>query len=367
MQLQLNPGQQSFSAEVAEFLARHWRPTTRLPDQREADAFHRALVTQGWSVPDWPEQFGGSGWTPEQRYLFKRLLAQSGAPLLDGFSVDVFGPLLMQRASSDQLERYLPAVREARGRCCPHWSLAGGPPLEVEVTREGVVLVAQQTGAQSAAGASWMLAVGRATTAHPAESARPGAPATDLLVVLELAPGSTTPGLPLDPDEVALQGGARADVLGPWQSNGSSFSDALAAFGPPVRSLAPALHRQLLRVAEMLDPSQPDAGGLRRRLHELQIGAVTLDAMEARTALDARSDEAEARAAWLRGAELAAETAALAVDAAGYMALPGLDSLTLDNEGPIGGDYQRAVQALFRYVGGLEAMIERERIAALKG
>ena len=31
---------------------------------------HRALDRKGWSVPHWPVEHGGTGWSPVQRYIF---------------------------------------------------------------------------------------------------------------------------------------------------------------------------------------------------------------------------------------------------------------------------------------------------------
>ena len=36
-------------------------------DQR---AWQKILAKKGWSVPHWPVEYGGTGWTAAQRYIF---------------------------------------------------------------------------------------------------------------------------------------------------------------------------------------------------------------------------------------------------------------------------------------------------------
>ena len=67
----------------------------------------------------------------------------------------------------------------------------------------------------------------------------------------------------------------------------------------------------------------------------------------------------------LRCAELARAVAELAINSLGYYALPAVDPLLHDNELPPGrGSGQGAIEELFRYVGGLEVMTDRDGIAA---
>nr|MBF0685172.1 acyl-CoA dehydrogenase family protein [Pseudomonas sp.] len=44
--------------------------------------WHRILARKGWSVPKWPVEFGGTGWTPVQHYIFAAELFEAEAPPL---------------------------------------------------------------------------------------------------------------------------------------------------------------------------------------------------------------------------------------------------------------------------------------------
>jgi len=43
--------------------------------------WHRILAAQGWSVPHWPVEWGGTGWNITQRYLYDEQFGLAGAPL----------------------------------------------------------------------------------------------------------------------------------------------------------------------------------------------------------------------------------------------------------------------------------------------
>ena len=103
MKLALSAEDQAFLEEIRAFIDRHWLRSVRaLPDPERLArgpgparrAWLDALVARGWSVPRWPVEHGGTGWTPLQLYLWERETALAEAPLPDGFAVSLLGPLL---------------------------------------------------------------------------------------------------------------------------------------------------------------------------------------------------------------------------------------------------------------------------------
>lgn len=69
----------AFRDEVRGFLAERLSPALRESGRRTSGIFtdypanwqwHRILAGRGWSVPHWPVEHGGTGWTPMQHYLF---------------------------------------------------------------------------------------------------------------------------------------------------------------------------------------------------------------------------------------------------------------------------------------------------------
>lgn len=110
---------EAFRAEVVEFL-----DTAPTPEILEAGrkttsvfgpfeqvmAWHRILHTRGWSAPDWPEEYGGPGWTVAQRYIFASEYQRRGLPPLLPNGLKMIGPLLMEAGSQEQKDRYLPGI-----------------------------------------------------------------------------------------------------------------------------------------------------------------------------------------------------------------------------------------------------------------
>src|ERR1700722_17467299 len=89
MDLDLRPEDAAFRDDVRAFLAANVPDTMRrahdlttsfIDEPAMAIDLHRALARRGWSVPQWPVEHGGAGWTPVQRYIFDVECGRAGAP-----------------------------------------------------------------------------------------------------------------------------------------------------------------------------------------------------------------------------------------------------------------------------------------------
>ena len=75
MNLDFTPEEQAFRDEVRAFIAenypKHLGDTGLREDLPREDflAWHKVLGEKGWSVPAWPTEYGGTGWTATQRYI----------------------------------------------------------------------------------------------------------------------------------------------------------------------------------------------------------------------------------------------------------------------------------------------------------
>ena len=94
--------------------AKAWRGQTGyLPDGADSQRWTRILhETRGWSVPRWPVEHGGTGWTPAQRYIFEEECYLAGAPIQNQAGVDLVGPVIYKYGNEEQKERFLPPIRE---------------------------------------------------------------------------------------------------------------------------------------------------------------------------------------------------------------------------------------------------------------
>ena len=73
--------------------------------------WHRILAAKGWSVPHWPQAWGGTGWDLTQRYLFEEQFGLSGAPNLPPFGPSMCASVLLRFGTEEQQQRFLPRIR----------------------------------------------------------------------------------------------------------------------------------------------------------------------------------------------------------------------------------------------------------------
>jgi acyl-CoA dehydrogenase len=111
---------QQFADEVRTFLATELTPELKragelcsgiYADQPVALEWHRILDKQGWSVPSWPVEYGGTGWSLEQHTTFQQELVLASAPVISPNSTRMVGPVVIAFGTDAQKERYLPRIR----------------------------------------------------------------------------------------------------------------------------------------------------------------------------------------------------------------------------------------------------------------
>ena len=108
----------AFTEEVRDFLndkltpeLRHFGDTFASYDLpiSVAKEWTRILDEKGWSVPEWPVEHGGTGWTIEQIVTFKRELTLARAPRLQIQGVSYVGPVVIEFGTEEQKPRFFPA------------------------------------------------------------------------------------------------------------------------------------------------------------------------------------------------------------------------------------------------------------------
>jgi acyl-CoA dehydrogenase len=120
MNLLLNPEDILFRTEVRRFLDAHVSEAMRRAIELttgfivEPDVlleFHRALDRKGWAVPHWPAEYGGTGWTPVQRYIFDLECGRAGVPIYNTSGSHFVGPVIIHYGTPEQRAKYLPRIR----------------------------------------------------------------------------------------------------------------------------------------------------------------------------------------------------------------------------------------------------------------
>ena len=90
-----------------------WSADRRSGDtEREgaANAWTDALSERGWFAPQLPKEYGGSGMTPMEQFIFTQERAAAGAPQVGGNGLALLAPTLIVHGSDEQKSKYLPGI-----------------------------------------------------------------------------------------------------------------------------------------------------------------------------------------------------------------------------------------------------------------
>jgi alkylation response protein AidB-like acyl-CoA dehydrogenase len=132
----------SFRAETRKWLDANCPTEMRQPIRSEADIcwggrnwtfqsdaqrdWLEAMAERGWTVPDWPRDYGGGGLSPEEARVLKEEMQRIGArPPLTSFGISMLGPALLAFGTEEQKRRYLPQIARGEIRWCQGYSEPG--------------------------------------------------------------------------------------------------------------------------------------------------------------------------------------------------------------------------------------------------
>jgi pimeloyl-CoA dehydrogenase large subunit len=127
----------------------------------------RILNKKGWAVSHWPEEYGGTGWTPVQQYIFLDELQQAPAPSPLPFGVSMVGPVIYTFGSDAQKKQFLPRIANLDDWWCQGFSEPGAgsdlASLKTKAERDGdhYVINGQKTWTTLAQHADWIFVLAR--------------------------------------------------------------------------------------------------------------------------------------------------------------------------------------------------------------
>ncbi|MES2755368.1 MAG: acyl-CoA dehydrogenase family protein, partial [Pseudomonadota bacterium] len=82
-----------------------------------------AMGARGWTVPDWPSEYGGGGLTPAQTKVIREEMAAIRARNpLNSFGISMLGPALLKYGTEGQKKRFLPEIARGEIRWCQGYS-----------------------------------------------------------------------------------------------------------------------------------------------------------------------------------------------------------------------------------------------------
>ncbi|MDQ3145028.1 MAG: acyl-CoA dehydrogenase family protein [Pseudomonadota bacterium] len=85
-----------------------------------------AMAARGWTVPDWPKEYGGGGLSAAETKVLKEEMAAVGArPPLTSFGISMLGPALLKYGNEAQNKRFLTEIARGEIRWCQGYSEPG--------------------------------------------------------------------------------------------------------------------------------------------------------------------------------------------------------------------------------------------------
>lgn len=87
--------------------------------------WHKAVNEKGWLAENWPVEYGGTGWTPVQKYIFSEERARANAPPVLAFGVNMVGPIIYTYGNEEQKQRFLPDILQTNVWWCQGYSEPG--------------------------------------------------------------------------------------------------------------------------------------------------------------------------------------------------------------------------------------------------
>ena len=139
-------------------------------DREDHIRFQKLLAQKGWAGVNWPVEYGGTGWTPVQKYLFATEMAEANAPDIVPFGLSMVGPIIYTFGSDEQKRRFLPDILESNVWWCQGYSEPGsGSDLASLKTRaefDGDAYVVNGTKTWTTLGqhADWIFVLARTRT-----------------------------------------------------------------------------------------------------------------------------------------------------------------------------------------------------------
>jgi acyl-CoA dehydrogenase len=129
---------ETFRSETRAWLEANCPPDMRLPLEDDEDRYwggrnatfnsegqrlwFERMAARGWTVPEWPKEYGGGLSREEGRILRGELRALGCRSPLDSFGIWMLGPALLRYGSEAQKREYLPQIARGKIRWCQGYS-----------------------------------------------------------------------------------------------------------------------------------------------------------------------------------------------------------------------------------------------------
>jgi len=364
MNLEFTPEEIAFREEVRSFIEenypKHLADAGLREDLSREDflAWHKILGEKGWSVPSWPVDYGGTGWTPTQRYIWSEENARVNAVMPLPFGVAMVGPVIYTFGNDEQKERHLPGIRSGDVWWCQGYSEPGAgsdlASLKTTAVRDGdeYIVNGQKTWTTLAQHADWGFFLVRTDP----DAAKPQEGISFLLIDMN------TPGVEVKP--IKLLDGTHevnetwlTDVKVPVENlvgvenQGWTYAKFLLAHERSGIAGVARSKRGVEKLREIAANETLDGKPLiedmdfARKVSQLEIDLAALEITELRTLAGEQAGKGpgpESSILKIKGTEIQQRLTELTLEAVGSYGTPyylGLANDNMSNEYPIGPDY----------------------------
>ncbi len=356
MDLSFSPQEEAFRESVRSFIAEHLpahlkgRTRRDLETKEDYLAWHRELYRQGWIAPNWPKEYGGTGWSVTERYIFNEECARAETPPVLPFGLAMVGPVIYTFGNAAQKAKFLPRILSGEDWWCQGYSEPGAgsdlASLKMRALRDGnhYIVNGQKTWTTLAQFADWIFCLVRT---DPNVKSQEGI--TFLLIDM------TSPGITVKPI-IVLDGVCEVnevffdDVRVPLENRvgdenqGWTYAKFLLVHERSGIAGVARSKRAIERLREIAAAEQEDGAPLieaeefARKVADVEIDLTALEFTELRTlAAEARGKPAgpESSILKIKGTEIQQRITELTLEAVGYYACPDARAFG-DNEYPVG-------------------------------
>jgi alkylation response protein AidB-like acyl-CoA dehydrogenase len=129
--------------------------------------WQKILFERGWIAPNWPVEYGGTGWSPTQIYIFDNAMGAAGALPVMPFGLKMVAPVIYTFGTKEQKERFLPDILASNVWWCQGYSEPGAgsdlASLTTRAVRDGDHYIVNGTKAWTTLGqyADWIFCLVR--------------------------------------------------------------------------------------------------------------------------------------------------------------------------------------------------------------
>jgi alkylation response protein AidB-like acyl-CoA dehydrogenase len=371
MQLEFSSAEIAFQKEVRTFIAENYPQNLRSVQDEGHDlskedflSWHRILAKKGWIAPAWPVEYGGTGWTATERFIWSEELAAADCVGTMPFGLSMVGPVIYTFGTPEQKAKFLPGILSGDDWWCQGYSEPGAgsdlASLRTKAVRDGdhYVVNGQKTWTTMAQHADWGFFLVRTDSDAKAQEG------ISFLLIDMKSPGVTvrpiiTLGGEHEVNEVWLED-VRVPVANRVYEENKGWTCAKFLLAHERTGIA-AVARSKRGVEKIKAIARTEQDGdrplianpfFKRKISELEIDLTALEFTELRSLAGEAAGKGpgpESSLLKIKGSEIQQRITELALEAVGHYGAPYFRGFGEgDNEHPIGPDYaHRAAPTYF--------------------